>query len=86
MKPSDTKAAKRPHINASLSKMFNAPHNISSRTGGDISGGSTKASGRGHPNSTISGKHFFEGPNDFAQKAIGGGGGSGGSRSQRTGD
>ena len=82
MKPSDTKAAKRPHINKSLSGMFNPPHNISSRTGGDISG-TTKASGRSHPNSTISGKHFFEAPNDYGQKAIGGGGGAGGSRSQR---
>jgi hypothetical protein len=73
MKSSQTHAASRPHINKSLAKMCGQPHDITSRTGGDISG-SSKAAGRSQPNSTISGKHFFEAPNDFASKAIGGGG------------
>ena len=71
MNPSQSKAASRPKMNKSLEKMFGAPHDVTHCTGGDISG-STAASKRSDVNGTISGKHFFEGPNDYGHTAVGG--------------
>lgn len=61
MKSSETHAAKRPHMNKALQKRFGTPHSAS-----DCSGGrETQASKRPDHNSTISGKHFFESPNNW---------------------
>lgn len=61
MKPSDSHAAKRPHMNKGLEKMFGTP-----KCATDCGGGrSTQAEKRPMHNNTISGKHFFEAPNDY---------------------
>jgi hypothetical protein len=61
MKSSDTHAAKRPHMNKKLAKMFGTPDDVSDGTGGRT----TMAAKRPETNSTIAGKYFFEGPNNW---------------------
>jgi hypothetical protein len=61
MKSSETHAAKRPHMNAMLAKMFGQPYNCSDLTGGRT----TQAESMPAVNSNISGKYFLEGPNNW---------------------
>lgn len=61
MRSSETHAAKRPHMNKKLEKMFGKPHCVGECTGGR----ETQAAKRPEHNGTISGKHFFEAPNNW---------------------
>lgn len=63
MKPSQSKAAKRPTMNSGLKSLMGNPH----QPGVSGTGRSTKAAGRPATNSSITGMKYGESPNDYGK-------------------
>jgi hypothetical protein len=63
MKPSESMAAKQPKLNASLSKLFGQPKDLSNMTGGRTTQGDSRA----EVNSNIVNNKYGESPNDYGR-------------------